>query len=88
MTIVRLEWQEALPPGSFVLHTSIAFNTRERTLRELYDIGQDAHALFDAMRSGQLTRETAGDLIRGGHANVPIGQPEGHWLDVKRQHYD
>src|SRR5829696_2798723 len=43
---------------------------------------------FDAMQRGQLTRETAGDLIRGGHANVLIGQPEGHWLDVKRHHYD
>jgi hypothetical protein len=32
---------------------------------------------FDAMQSGQLTRETAGDLIRGGHANVMIGQPGG-----------
>ena len=88
MTIVRFESQEAFPYGSFVLHTTIGFNTRERTLRELYDIGQDAHALFEAKGSGQLTRETAGDLIRGGHANVLIGQPEGHWLDVKKQHYD
>jgi hypothetical protein len=88
MTIVRFESQEAFPPGSFVLHTSIGFNTRERTLQQLYDVGQDAEALFGAMHGGQLTRETAGDLIRSGHANVLIGQPEGHWLEVKRQHYD
>jgi hypothetical protein len=41
--------REAIPPGFFVLHTSIGFNTRGRTLRELYDIGQDAYALFGAM---------------------------------------
>jgi hypothetical protein len=23
-----------------------------------------------------------------GHTSVLIGQPEGHWLDVKRAHYD
>jgi hypothetical protein len=40
------------------------------------------------MSSGQLTQQTAGDLVRGAHAQVLIGQPEGHWLDVKRQHYD
>jgi hypothetical protein len=36
----------------------------------------------------ELTRRTAGDLIRAGHANVLIGQSVGHWLDVKSQHYD
>ena len=42
----------------------------------------------EAMDGGGLDRVIAGDLIRGGHANVLIGQPEGHWLEVKRQHYD
>jgi hypothetical protein len=45
-------------------------------------------ALMEATGSGDLTRITAGDLIRGGHAHVLIDQPEGHWLDVKSQHYD
>jgi hypothetical protein len=80
-----LESNQLLRPGLMGLPH---LNTRGRTLRELYDIGQDAYALFGAMHGGQLTRETAGDPIRTGHANVLIGQPEGHWLEVKRQHYD
>ena len=36
MSIVHFQLQEALsPPEAFVLHTSIGFNTRERTLPEL-----------------------------------------------------
>jgi hypothetical protein len=69
--------------GHIFVNTWIGFNTRERTLRELYDVGQAAHALFGALHDGPLTRQTARDLIPGGHANVLIGQPEGHWLDVK-----
>jgi hypothetical protein len=90
MTIVKSESVDPLPwpPELIWVSIWIGFNTRGRTLRELYDVGQDAYALFEAMRNGQLSRQTAGDLIRGGHANVLIGQPEGHWLDVKRQHYD
>jgi hypothetical protein len=89
MSIVQSGSQEvSWPPELVSVDVLIGFSTRGRTLRELYDIGQDAYALFEAMHTGQLTRQTAGDLIRSGHANVLIGQPEGHWLDVKSQHYD
>jgi hypothetical protein len=89
MTIIQAESGEVpWPPELISVGVSIGFNTRGRTLRELYDIGQDAYALDGARQGGQLTRETAGDLIRTGHANVLIGQPEGHWLEVKSQHYD
>lgn len=69
-------------------HTRIGFHTRRRTLADLFEIGQDVLALMDAMASGQLTRATAADLVRGGHARVLVGQPEGQWLEVKSQHYD
>lgn len=65
----------------------IGFHTRGWDLAALLQVGQDAIALLDAMASGQLTRETAGDLLRAGQARVLIGQPEGHWLDVKAQQY-
>jgi hypothetical protein len=71
-----------------VVFVSVGFNTRGRTLRELYDLGEDAQMLIEALDGGELRRVIAGDLIRAGHANVLIGQPEGHWLEVKRQHYD
>ena len=48
------------------------------------------HAVLTAQPKPWMWRPNrviAGDLIRGGHANVLIGQPEGHWLKVKRQHH-
>jgi hypothetical protein len=74
------------PP--WLWHARIGFSTRSRTLDELFEVGRDAIALMDAIRGGPLTRQTVGDLVRSGHARVLIGQPEGHWLDVKGQHYN
>ena len=44
--------------------------------------------LLEAAASGELTRESVAGLVRGGHLSALVGQPEGHWLDVKTQHYD
>jgi hypothetical protein len=66
-----------------IVRVWIAFNARGRNLREIFDVGVDALALISALDDVELTRVTAGDLIRGGQAHVLIGQPEGHWLDVK-----
>ncbi|GAA1818288.1 hypothetical protein GCM10009835_42990 [Planosporangium flavigriseum] len=82
-------WQDpnyAAPPWPW--HVRVAVNARGRDLADLFELGQDMAQLAEAMTDGQLTRATAGDLVRGGHAHLLIGQPEGHWLDVKSQHYD
>jgi hypothetical protein len=87
--IVLASWPDeswAAPP--WLWHTQIGFNTRGRMLDNLFSVGQDIIALMGAMQGGRLTRQTAGDLVRGEHARVLIGQNEGHWLDVKSQHYD
>jgi len=63
-------------------------STRNRTLEDLHAAGQEVLNLLEAASDGTLTRETVGDLVRGGQATALIGQPEGHWLDVKAQHYD
>jgi hypothetical protein len=46
VTIVKAELSELLPwpPELIFVGISIGFNTRGQTLRELYDIGQDAYA--------------------------------------------
>ncbi len=75
----------AAPPWGW--HARIGLHTRGWDLAALLQVGQDAIALLDAMSSGQLTRQTAGDLLRAAQARVLIGQPEGHWLDVKAQQY-
>lgn len=59
-----------------------------RTLGELQQAADEALALLNATASGQLTRTTAHELLRSGRPDALIGQPEGPWLDVKRDHYD
>ncbi|MFJ3886943.1 RNA-binding domain-containing protein [Streptomyces rubrogriseus] len=72
----------------WVWEFDIECSLRLRTVEDLYEIGRGAIALLDAFASGHLTRETTLDLLRAGHADVLIGQPEGPWLDVKSSHYD
>jgi hypothetical protein len=59
-----------------------------RTLGELQRAADEAVALLNAAASGQLTRTSALELLRAGRSDALIGQPEGAWLDVKRDHYD
>ncbi|MFJ4286842.1 hypothetical protein ACIPY0_14480 [Paenarthrobacter nicotinovorans] len=66
----------------------LGFRLRGRRLDSLYKAGDDILALLDALVGGVLTRETAGNLVRAGRADALIGQPEGHWLEAKSQHYD
>lgn len=62
--------------------------TRGRSLRDLFDVGSEILTLLEAASAGTLTRESVAGLVRGGQLHALIGQPEGHWLDVKSQHYD
>jgi hypothetical protein len=57
------------------------------TLHELYDFGVEIDRLVAAYVGQEPSRDTLADLIRGGHANLLIGQPEGNWLDVKKAEY-
>ncbi|MGI5238787.1 hypothetical protein [Dactylosporangium sp. CA-139066] len=89
----RMTFSSAWPDPNYVAppwpwHVRVTLSPRGRDIGELFRLGQDIGQLVRAMTDGKLTRVTAGDLVRGGHAHVLIGQPEGHWLDVKSQHYD
>lgn len=66
----------------------LGFKLRDRRLAALFDAGLDMLNLMQALAGGKLTRESAGNVVRAGRADVLIGQPEGHWLEVKSQHYD
>ncbi|OAV62885.1 AlbA family DNA-binding domain-containing protein [Enteractinococcus helveticum] len=48
--------------------------------------GTSLQALIDATAGG-LTSSTLAELIRAGHAEAVLGQPESDWLEVKREHY-
>lgn len=62
--------------------------TRSKKLSHLYELGESVSRLFDSANTGEVTRETAEDLILGGRPELLIGLPEGEWLDVKSHHYD
>lgn len=75
-------------PTFRVWHVLFAPRLRGRTLGELYDDASQILALLLAMDGGGLQRETVLELLRAGRPETLIGQPEGDWLDVKRQDYD
>ena len=59
-----------------------------RSVGELYELGTELQLLLSAV-SGEmsLTALTATDLIKAAQAEVLLGQPEGIWLDAKREPY-
>jgi hypothetical protein len=69
-------------------HLRLEPKTRGRTVGDLYAVAEDIFALVEAITGNGLCRETALEILRAGRAEVLIGQPEGDWLDVKRQDYD
>lgn len=73
--------------GNWMLTLRLGFNTRSRSLLDLHTDALLVKALLEAS-SGQVTHETVSELIRGGHVEALLGQPEGDWLEVKRQHAD
>ncbi|THC52353.1 MULTISPECIES: ATP-binding protein [unclassified Streptomyces] len=87
-TLRNVEMVGNVAASPWIWDFDIECSLRLRTLEDLHEIGHGALALLDAVASGQLTRETTLDLLRAGHADVLIGQPEGPWLDVKSSHYD
>jgi hypothetical protein len=78
---------EQYPDVGRSITVRIGFNPRSRWLSGLYADGLDIKALLEAS-SGDLTRETVAELIRGGHVAALLGQPEGDWLEAKSQHAD
>lgn len=61
---------------------------RGRTLDHLFGVGEGVLCLCDSFSKEQITRSSVGHLVRGGHAALLVGQPEGHWLDAKSEEYD
>jgi len=66
----------------------IGYNPRGRTLADMHEIGQSVLELLQAAATRSLTRESVGHLIRGGHADLLVGQEENDWFDAKVDHYE
>ncbi len=85
---VSAEVDEHYAASPWLCHLTIAPQLRGRTMGDIYDVGKAALALLDAATGVGLRPSTVLDLLRGSRAEVLIGQPEGDWLDVKRQDYE
>lgn len=61
---------------------------RGRALDSLFATGESVLLLCEALGAGEVTRHAVADLVRGGCAELLVGQPEGNWLDAKSEEYD
>jgi hypothetical protein len=84
---VERDWYRSSPgpEAEWVFHLHIRCTIRGRSMAQLLDAGLDCSRLLESADTGSLTRETVADLVRGGHVDLLVGQPEGEWLEVKRQ---
>ena len=65
----------------------LGFHLRGRVLGALVRDGLEVEALLSAT-AGKFGRANVVDLLRGGFARALLGQPEGSWLEAKREHYN
>lgn len=79
--------EEGVGPRHWQVDLLLSFSSRGRNMATLARAGLDAIALIQAT-AGHMTRQNVLDLLRGGNINALIGQPEGQWLDAKRQYFD
>jgi hypothetical protein len=76
------------PRGSSV-EVTVEISSRGRTVGDALAIGEDIGLLLEAaFATGPLRAATAAELIRTGHHEVLIGQPESDWLDAKGRLYE
>jgi hypothetical protein len=70
------------------IQVEIAVPTHGRTVSDALDLGADVERLLEAaFATGPLRPAAVGELLRTGHQDVLVGQPETEWLDVKDRPY-
>ncbi len=86
--LVEVDAEQYTSTTPFVHDLCFTMPTRGKTMQDIYTVAEQISTLFGAADTGALRRDTALELLRAGHANLLIGQPESDWLDVKSDHYD
>lgn len=91
-TKCKLEWigedEWATAPDAVGIRMGVAVPWRGKSIGDMYSVGENVLELCEAFASGELTRATVGDVVRGGGAHLLVDQPEGNWLDAKAEEYD
>jgi hypothetical protein len=87
-TVVSVDLHEgaAVPPWPYVVVLSVPRGDWivEKALR----LADSATALLHAVGASAFSRDVIVQVLRAGHPEALLGQPESICLDVKRQHYD
>lgn len=81
-------WPLEAPFGRFLATMVLTAPQTATRLDQLAAIGDGLVRLLEAMVGGEASRDTLADLIRGGHAGLLVGLPEGNGLDAKSQEWD
>jgi hypothetical protein len=73
---------------NLAMRIRLAAPWRGRNAAALLEIGEAILRLCDSFSSSAIGRDSVADLVRGGCAELLIGQEEGNWLDAKAEEYD
>jgi hypothetical protein len=73
--------------GNYVsVAVSCSLTGPRRSMSELHGLAEELQNLLNAAGDASaLTARSARDLVRVGRVNLLLGQPEGPWLDAKRE---
>jgi Restriction endonuclease len=70
------------------LHVEIDVPARGRSVKDALALGDEVDQLLTAAyATGPLRSETVAELLRTGHHDVVVGQPESDWLEAKGEPY-
>ncbi len=75
-----------MPPWPYVIVLSIPKSGW--TVEKALHLADSADTLLRAVGVGAFSRDVVVQVLRAGHPEALLGQPESICLDVKRQHYD
>ena len=81
-TLVRVDEDSTSYPQMI-----ITVAARNRSMKDLFDIGMGALLLGNALITHEPARETLSDLLLAGRFDLLIGQHENEWFDAKTDHY-
>lgn len=87
-TVVSVDLHDAatVPPWPYVIVLSVPRSGW--TVEKALHLADSADTLLRAVGAGAFSRDVVVQVLRAGHPEALLGQPESICLDVKRQHYD
>jgi hypothetical protein len=87
-TFVAAEHEESWPGWQGICEISVDFSPRGATIQDAITVGLDVIEFVERLRDGDLTAESALDLLTAGRGDLLVDLVESNWLEAKRQRYD